>query len=357
MRLKPEQLYGAMQKNLARAYVISGDEPLQVQEAADAVRAAARQAGFTGREVFFVETGPLRPSLPQEGQGQASTGPRTGFDWHRLLEAMDSQPLLGDRNILDLRLKAAPDKQGAAALSRYASRAATDSLMLLSLPKLGLAEQKAPWFLDLDKAGVVVQVWPLQGAQLLDWLERRLQRRGLSADRASVQLLASRVEGNLLAAAQEVEKLHALHGGGYITREHILQAVADSARYDVFTLADAVLAGQGARVVKVLAGLRESGEGELVVLWALTRDIRLLLALHGFEEIEAQLRRHKSPEQRKPLLQRALRRLPVRRLHDLLRLAARTDGAIKGMEAGDPWDYLLHLALGLAGCSVVPQGR
>lgn len=335
MRLKPEQLDGALHKKLAPVYLISGDEPLQVQEAGDAVRAAARQAGFSGREVFFADS---------------------GFDWSRLLEAMDSPPLFGDRNVLDLRLNGAPDKHGAEILARYATRVSSDTLLLVSLPRLKPAEQKAAWFLDLDKVGVVVQVWPLEGAQWLDWLERRLQRRGLAADRTSLQLLASLVEGNLLAAAQEVEKLHALHGAGRITAEQILQTVADSARYDVFTLADAVLAGQGPRVAKVLAGLRSEGEAAPIVLWALTRDMRLLLALHnaGSEGFEAQLRRHKSPDKRKPLLQRALRRLPVGRLHELLRLAGKADGTIKGMEPGDPWDCLLHVALGLASCAVVP---
>lgn len=335
MRLKPEQLDGALQKSLAPVYLVSGDEPLQVQEACDAVRAAARQAGFTGREVFFAES---------------------GFDWGRLLEAMDSPPLFGDRNVLDLRLNAAPDKQGAAALARYAERAGADGLLLASLPRLKAAEQKAAWFTALDKVGVVVQVWPLDGPQLLDWLERRLQGRGLAADRSAVQLLAGLVEGNLLAAAQEVEKLHALHGSGRLSAEAILLTVADSARYDVFALADAVLAGQGPRVAKVLAGLRSEGEAAPIVLWALARELRLLLALHsaGSEGFETELKRHKTPDKRKPLLQRALRRLPPARLHDLLRLAGLADRVIKGMEPGDPWDSLLHLALGMAGCAVVP---
>lgn len=336
MRLKPEQLDAALHKQgaLMPVYLVSGDEPLQAQEAADAVRAAARQAGFTGREVFFAES---------------------GFDWSRLREAMDSAPLFGDRNILDLRLNGAPDKHGAALLAHYATRATADNLLLISLPRLKPAEQKAAWFVDLEKIGVLVQIWPLEGAQLLDWLERRMQRRGLSADRACVQLLASLVEGNLLAAVQEVEKLHSLHGANRISSEHILQAVANSARYDVFTLADAVLAGQGARIVKVLTGLQTEGEAAPVALWALTRDIRLLLALHsaGNEGVDLLLRRHKSPDKRKALLQKALRRLSVKQLQDLLRLAARVDGAIKGMAPGDPWEGLLHIALGLAGCPAV----
>ncbi|TAN46488.1 MAG: DNA polymerase III subunit delta [Methylococcaceae bacterium] len=335
MRIKPDQLPAALHKKLAPAYLISGDEPLQLQEAADAVRAAARQAGFTGRVVFFVES--------------------SGFDWSRLLEAMDSSPLFGERNVLDLRLNGAPDKKGVAALLRYAARATPDNLLLISLPKLKPAEQKAEWFNALDKVGVVVQVWPLEGGQLLDWLERRLQSRGLVADRGSVQLLASLVEGNLLAAAQEVEKLHVLHGNGRIGNEHILAAVADRSRYDVFTLGDAILAGQSARIVKVLTMLQATGEAAPIVLWALTRDIRLLLALHGAgaEGFDAQLRSHKTPDKRKPLLQRALRRLSVPQLHQLLLLAARTDAAIKGMADDDPWDGLLHVALGLAGCPVV----
>lgn len=334
MRLKPDQLDGALHKKLAPAYVISGDEPLQLQEAADAVRAAAKQAGFSGREVFFAES---------------------GFDWSSLLQAMDSPTLFGDRNVLDLRLNTAPDKRGAAVLSRYAARATQNDLLLISLPRLKPAEQKAAWFTGLDKIGIVVQVWPLEGTQLLDWLERRLQRRGLAADRASVQLLATLVEGNLLAASQEVEKLHALFGSGRIGNDDILQAVSNHARYDVFTLADAALAGQGARTTKVLAGLQAEGEATPVVLWALTRDIRLLLALHsaGEASLDAQLRHHKVVDKRKPLLQRALRRLSVSRLHDLLRLSSRIDAAIKGMAADDPWEGLLHIALGLAGCAVV----
>jgi len=247
-----------LRSGLAPSYVISGDEPLQRMEAADSIRQAGKSAGYLHREIF-------------DGQ--------TGFDWGQFREACAAYSLFGEPRILDLRLTGKPDKAGSEALIRYAEQPAEDAILLVSSPKLTAADKKARWFQALDRLGVVIQVWPLEDEKLLRWLDRRLNDRGLLADRSGLLLLAARIEGNLLAGAQEIEKLHILYGTGQLTDEQILKSVADSARYDVFDLAEQVLRGHLPKAARVLAGLRGEGIAAPVVLWALTRELRLLNTL------------------------------------------------------------------------------
>lgn len=332
MRLSVEQLAEQLQRRLAPVYLLSGDEPLQLTEAADAVRQAAKAAGYGDRELWYGEA---------------------GFDWGQLLEACDTCALFGGRRVLDLRLTAKPDKAGAAALSRYAERPPEDAILLLTLPRLAAAEQKGHWFQALDRLGVVVQVWPLEGEKLLRWLDRRLAAKGLLVDQGGLRLLAARVEGNLLAAAQEIEKLHILYGKGRLSDEQILKAVADSARYDVFDLAEEVVRGQPAKVYRVLLGLKAEGVAPAVVLWALAREIRLLVQLQAETGApEALFARHGVWESRRAALSAAARRLDRAGLHRALLLAARADRIIKGLEKGDAWDALLQIGL----CLTAPAG-
>ena len=337
MKLRPEQLPAALAKSLAPAYLISGDEPLQLSEALDAVRAAARARGFANRELFYADA---------------------GFDWSRLQEASGSFSLFGEKQVLDLRLPAKPDKDGAAALERYAKRPPADAVLVVTLPKLTAAEQKAAWLQALEAKGVLVQVWPLAGQNLLGWLDKRMAAKKMQAERSGLAILAARVEGNLLAAAQEIEKLHILHGAGRVSDDMIRQAVADSARYDVYDLAEAALLGQAARARRVLDALRAEGVASAVALWALARDIRLLCGIKAAmaegADLESAFARQKERvwDKRKTSLASAAQRLSLHEARRALLRCAQADRCLKGLAGGDAWEALLDVCLGLAGGGV-----
>ncbi len=334
MKLRPEQLSGALAKSIAPVYLICGDEPLQMSEALDAVRAAAKAQGFISRELFYVDN---------------------GFDWGRLQEASGSFSLFGDLKIIDLRLSAKPDKEGCEALENYARRLPEDAVLIITLPKLGAAEQKAPWFQALETKGVFVQVWPLAGQTLIAWLDKRMGAKKMLADRSGLAILAARVEGNLLAAAQEIEKMHILYGSVRISDDMIRKAVADSARYDVYTLAEAALLGQALRAQRVLFGLRGEGVASAVVLWALARDIRLLCGVKALmekgESLESAFAKQKERvwDKRKTSLENAAMKLGLDQAYRILLLCAKADRIIKGMETGDAWECLLDICLNLCG--------
>jgi DNA polymerase-3 subunit delta len=334
VKLRAEQLPAALAKSLASAYLVSGEEPLQISEAQDQIRAAARAQGFANRELFYAEA---------------------GFDWGRLLEASDSFSMFGERRLIDLRLPAKPDKDGAAALERYAKRLPDDAVLLVTLPKLTAADQKAAWLQALEAKGVFVQVWPLSGQALIAWLEKRLAAKKMQAARSGLELLAARVEGNLLAAAQEIEKLHILHGPARISDDMILKAVADSARYDVYDLAEAALLGQPARAHRVLAALRGEGTASAVALWALARDIRLLCGIKAAmargAPLEAAFAQQKERvwDKRKTSLASAAQRLSLDEARSALLRCARADRRVKGMDGGDAWEALLDVCLALCG--------
>ncbi|MCF5632714.1 DNA polymerase III subunit delta, partial [Pseudomonas syringae] len=258
MKLAPAQLGKHLQGTLAPVYVISGDDPLLCQEAADAIRAAARQQGFDERQVFSADA---------------------SFDWGTLLQAGASMSLFAERRLLELRLPSGkPGDKGAAALMEYCARPAEDTLLLISLPKLDGSAQKTKWGKALIEGAQTqfVQIWPVDIGQLPQWIRQRLSQAGLAATQDAVELIAARVEGNLLAAAQEIEKLKLMAEEGQITVETVQAAVADSARFDVFGLTDAVLNGEAAHALRMLEGLRGEGVETPVILWALTRELRAL---------------------------------------------------------------------------------
>lgn len=332
MKIAFEQLEADLARRLASVYLVSGDEPLQTMEASDAIRRTARSKGYLNREIFHVES---------------------SFDWNLFREAADSFSMFDEQKVLDLRFSSKPDKAAASALSAYATRPSPDSLLLLTLPKLSLKEQGENWFLALDKMGVFIQVWPIQSDKILRWLDRRLNARGLLADDSGLHLLAARVEGNMLAAAQEVEKLHILYGSGRLTDEQILKSVADNARYDIFDLGEAVVKGEAARSCRIIRALAAEGIAAPVVLWVLTRETRLLIQLAnmtktgtGLEDAFLQLRI--KDKNRKLHYAAALRRLELKNLHLALLSASRTDRMIKGLVKGDAWDSLVKLAMLIA---------
>ncbi len=332
MQLRPEQLDAHLQKHLAPVYFISGDEPLRVMEAADAVRAAARAQGHDERDVLQVQA---------------------GFDWSSLAAASGNLSLFASRRIIDLRMPTGkPGDEGARALRGYLEQPPDDTLLLITAGKLESAARKSKWVQALDRAGVVLFVWPLKPQEFTAWLQARMRRQGLQPDRGALRVLAGRVEGNLLAAMQEIDKLSLLRGRGPVTEADILQLVADHARYDVFGLVDAALAGEVARSVRMLHGLRAEGTAEPVVLWALAREIRALCsmsaAVAGGQAVAAVLAKYRVWDARKGPVGAALKRLRPEQCRELLRRCAAVDRVCKGQAAGRAWDELLQLTLLLA---------
>jgi DNA polymerase-3 subunit delta len=329
MRLKPDQLAVSLQKGLSPIYFISGDEPLQLGEVADAIRVQAKSAGYASREILVVDT---------------------AFSWQELTESAGSLSIFSDKKIIDLRLSTGtPGTEGAKALITYCERLPEDTLLLITAAKIAGASLKSRWFQALDQSGCVIQVWPLDGPDLLRWLQQRMQKRGLQAEPAGIKLLASRIEGNLLAAAQEIEKLYVLYGEGQLSQQQIFEVVADSSRFDVFKLMDAVLSGRVARILKIISGLQAEGVAAPVVLWALTREVRVLIklnyALSSGQNRALVLKNNQIWDKRQQLVSDALNRLAEKDLNNILTLSAKADRQIKGRQQGDAWETLLAICL------------
>ncbi len=244
---------------------------------------------------------------------------------------------------------AKPGLEGSKVLTAYCQNLPADTVLLITAGKIENAAQKAQWFQALDSAGVIVQVWPLQGADLLQWLQRRAERRGLQLEADAAKSLAARIEGNLLAAAQEIEKLYILHGKSRISRVMVEDDVADSARFDVFKLSESLLQGNLNRTVKILNGLKAEGIAAPVVLWALSREARLLLNIKAELEQgghqEAVFRKFQIWDKQKQGVQDALARLKSGDLQSILQLCTVADQQIKGQLAGDSWESLFSTCL------------
>jgi len=337
MQLKPEQLDAHLNRQLAPVYFISGDDPLRVMEAADAVRGAARAQGYDERDVLTVQS---------------------GFDWYSLQSEAGNLSLFSQRRIIDLRLPTGkPGKEGAQALRDFAQQVPEDTLLLVTAGKLEPAARKSKWVQALDAAGVVLFVWPLDARQFNAWVEARMRKRGLLPTAEAVGMLADRVEGNLLACVQEIDKLYLLQGEGEVDAEMITRLVADSARFDVFGLVDAALAGRVARSVRILQGLQGEGVAPQVVLWALAREIRQLAAMSAQvaagQAVSGVLGRYRVWPGRKTLVGTALKRLRPAQCNAMLRRCAEIDRISKGRGAGNAWDELLQLICELAGKPVL----
>lgn len=327
-----EQLNKLLQP-LRPVYLITGDEPLLVQEGCDAVRAAAKQQGFSERELFHAEP---------------------NFNWHNLLQSANSLSLFADKKLFEVRLPSGKlNEAGSHAILQYCAAPQEDNLLLLVAPKLEKSAANSKWFKTLEPLGVVVTIWPVNAKQLPRWIEQRLQRAGLKADSQAIDILASRVEGNLLAAVQEIEKLKLLSDDGMINSQIMASAVVDSARYNVFGLLDKALAGQAQAAATTLIGLKGEGGEPTIILWAIAREIRALIALkqalHDGQRLEFVGKRYGIFDSRLPMVRGALQRLNMPTLRLLLRECSYADRTIKGMSKGDPWLTLLDLILTLAG--------
>ncbi len=333
MMLSARQLASHLEKGLAPVYLLSGDEPLQLMEAADAIRARARAEGYTEREVLTVDR---------------------DFQWSSLQEAAGTMSLFAERRLIDLRMPTPkPGREGSAAIAAFAEAPPPDVLLLIQTGRIDADGMKARWVKAIDKAGVVLRVWPLKLDETRQWVAERMRARGLAPEPEAVEFLAERTEGNLLAAAQEIEKLLLLRGEGPVSLDDMVQAVADQARHDLFDLVDAVLAGDARRSVRLVGGLLAEGSEPILLLWALAREFRTLEGLaqetaRG-HDLEQAMNSRRVFRQRRPLVRRALGRFGVAHWQALLEDCARLDRITKGAAAGEPRDELLQLVLRACG--------
>ncbi|GMG86489.1 DNA polymerase III subunit delta [Biformimicrobium ophioploci] len=328
-RLYPNQLKQALRRGLAPVYVISGDEPLIVQECCDQIRAAVKAAGFSERQLMHAEA---------------------GFDWGELLESAGAMSLFAEKKLVELRIpNGKPGDKGSKALQEYLQLAGDDSLLLVVLPRLERSSLNSKWVKALEQRGALIQVWPVEPAEMPRWIHQRLQSAGLNAEPEAIQLLAERSEGNLLAAAQEIEKLKLLCTDNQLSADAVRSAVADSARYDVFGLIDKALAGDSAGAIKTLQGLRGEGTEAPIILWALAREARTLLELKDIVDRGQAIDRQVKLKKRVPLLRNALQRLSDSDLEEILVASRRIDAGIKGDASVDVWAELRQAVLVMAG--------
>jgi DNA polymerase-3 subunit delta len=343
MQVRPDQLAAHLARGVERLYTVHGDEPLLAQEAADAVRAAARAAGCSERVVFTVSG--------------------AHFDWSAVLAAAQSQSLFAERQLVEIRIPSGkPGKDGSEALQRFAeivsAMGGDEIVTLVQLPRLEFQQSKSAWFAALDAAGVTLRVEPVDRRQLPAWLAQRLARQGQRVregeeGQRTLAFFADRVEGNLLAAHQEISKLALLHAPGELSYEQVEAAVLDVARYDAGRLGEALWTGQSARVLRVLDGLRDAGESAVGVHWTLADDLRALAraraALDAGRPLPVALKEARVWGLKEKLFERVLPQLADHQLAALLDAAAICDGVCKGLRhpgwPPEPWDALRRLVL------------
>jgi DNA polymerase-3 subunit delta len=324
VKLATRQLEGHLRKELAPLYAIHGPEALLALEAADRVREAARKAGATEREVFFAEP---------------------GVDWNRLFAAGSNLSLFASKRLVEIRVPTGkPGTEGGKAIAAWCAKLPDDATTLVLLPELDWQQQKSAWFNALEGAGVLVEAKAITRDELPEWLSARLAKQGQRGSVEMLEWLADRVEGNLLAARQEVEKLGLLLPAGEISLEAIREAVTDVSRFERDTLIDAIHARDGARMARVVESLEAEGEPAPLLLWTLTEELRLMMALAANQRPRRFL-----PPDRMAALQKTARVHGVASFHRELARAHRIDRMIKGVETGDPWEAMVDLALGIAG--------
>ena len=332
MKLRANQLSSHLLKSLAPCYLVTGDEHLLVDEALDAIRATARERGFTTRELHVATA---------------------GFDWNALTAAAGNLSLFAEQRIVELRLPTGkPGKAGSQAIVNLVEQAGPDLLFVVTGPKLDRGAAASKWAKTIDQQGVSLPIWPIDLRELPGWIANRMRNVGLQPDRDAVKLIADRVEGNLLAADQEIQKLRLLLGEGKVTAENVSAAVANSSRYDVYKLTDAALAGDARRSVRILSGLRAEGVEPVIVMWALTRELRTLATLDDAvrqgAELGGAMQKSGVWRNRQNLVRSCVSRHTHGHFHRLLKASGRADAAAKGQRAGDPWQMATDIVVGLS---------
>jgi len=340
LKIQLRSLAGHLEGGLAPVYLVAGDEPLLVADALDAIRAAARRAGFETRDLHVTD--------------------RT-FQWDELLAGADNLSLFAPRRILEFRMPSPrPGDAGARVLRALAARPDPDRLLIVAISaRLDSAAASSQWVSALDEAGVVVEIWPIERAELPRWIRERAARYRLKLTPGAAELLADRVEGHLLAADQELMKLALLADGGTVDEAEVLESVADSARFDVFRLTDAVLADDASRALRVLTGLRAEGVDPVLVSWALGRELGLLTALKfaatSGQRLDGVFARHRVWTKRRTLVERALKRFDMKRLEGLLAQAVELDAVVKGAPGLPPWEAATRLVISMLGSRRSPR--
>ncbi len=330
MKITTRQLDAQLRKGLAKLYVLHGAETLLALEAADRIREAARRDGCTEREVFFAEP---------------------GVDWNRLAANAANFSLFASKRLVELRIPTGkPGVEGARAIEAWATKLPEDAITLVMLPELDWKQQKSKWFEALAATGLLVEAKPVTRDELPEWLAERLSRQQQRASVETLEWLAERVEGNLLAARQEVEKLALLLPPGEITLAAIREAVTDVSRFEREALLDAIHADDPARIARVVASLEAEGEPLPLLLWTLAEELRLMMAVAAGQRPRGFL-----PPDRVAAITRTARRHGAASFHRELLRAHRIDRMIKGVETGDPWDNVVELALGLSGRPVLAE--
>ncbi|MDO4997371.1 MAG: DNA polymerase III subunit delta [Neisseria sp.] len=321
------------QQHLAALYVLHGEEDLLRLEALDALRAATKAQGYLNREVYT---------------------PEAQADWDELLMSANSIGLFSDLKLLEIHVPTGKvGKQGGDALQQLAQHLPEDTCCVLVLPKLEKAQISSKWFTALSQVGQIVEAKAVGVAALPAWIRNRLVQHQLNIEADALTLFAERVEGNLLAAKQEIDKLALLYPAGHTINEtEAAQAVANVARFDVFQLSAAWMSGDGARVLRLLEGLEAEGEEPVLLLWAVSDDIRTLIRLAAalkqgqtVQSVRNSLRLWGDKQQLAP---QAVRRIDVRRLLDALQECAKIDRMIKGAADGNAWVSMKHLLASLA---------
>jgi len=325
------QLDSHLNRSLAKVYLVAGDEPLLVDEALEQVRAAAMRAGFSSRELHTADR---------------------SFKWVDLLAGADNLSLFATRKIVEIRLATPkPGDDGSETIAALCEREDPDTLVIVAVgEKLGQAS-RSTWVKAIEQHGAVVEIWPIERGELPRWIQQRATGLKLKLTPAAAQSLAERVEGNLLAADQEIKRLALTAAGREIDEAEVLEFVANNSRFDVFALADAVLAGETGRTFRILSGLRAEGVHPVQISWVLNRDISLLARLeyavrHG-DNLEGVLLRSGVWQRRQPLVKKALSKFKAPRLKTLLAEAARVDAALKGVFPAEPWTTLTDLLVAL----------
>ncbi|MDH5544629.1 MAG: DNA polymerase III subunit delta [Gammaproteobacteria bacterium] len=334
MNIRIEQIATHLRSPLLPVYVVTGDEPLQHGETIDAIRSSARKQGFEEREVFHVEQ---------------------HFDWGAVLEAANAMSLFASRKIIEVRMhNLKPGDKGTDALCSYAKNPSPDNVLIVALPRLDANAKRSRWYKALDNIGGVITVWSVESDRLSGWIARRMKQHKLEPTPEAVQFLADKVEGNMLAAAQEIEKLALLHQGS-VDVDILAEEIADSAHFDAFALIDAALEGKAERVERILGILRASGAEPVAILGAISWQLRILYQLSLPGNGEQEFRRLVPIPHRQPLVRKVLKRHSIKHWQNMLCQAAALDRVNKGMRPGNSIDELLKLALAMGGTQLMRE--
>jgi len=339
MKVYPDKLVGDLKNSLRKLYIVSGDEPLLVQEATDLIRRALRAQGFLERELFHAEA---------------------GFDWTSLLQSAGSMSLFAEKKLLEVRLPSGkPGDQGGKMLTRLLEQLNEDNVLLLILPRAGPDIQRTRWFKSLEAEGAFIQIWPIEARDLPRWLDNRFKQAGLVVPKDAVRLMAERVEGNLLAAVQEIERLRLIAVDGKVELSEVNEGVADSARYDVFKLLDAAMLGDAVKCARMINGLKAEGIEIMFIIAMLARELRNLekmaTGLAAGQPRASVFKQGRVWKNREKPVTRCLERHRPEGLRAMTSSIGQIDRMVKGLGPGDPWLLLQEILLQLSGKPIVQR--